>query len=54
MLSQPISTNQLIGCYTRSKQKGFEIENKNRKERLVYKLKKSLYGLKQIFLDLFE
>ena len=27
--------------------KGFEIENKNSNERLVYELKKSLYGLKQ-------
>ena len=27
--------------------KDFEIENKNSNERLVYKLKKSLYGLKQ-------
>ena len=27
--------------------KGFEIENKNSYERLLYKLKKSLYGLKQ-------
>ena len=27
--------------------KRFEIENKNSNERLVYKLKKSLYGLKQ-------
>ena len=27
--------------------KGFEVENKNSNERLVYKLKKCLYGLKQ-------
>ena len=27
--------------------KGVEIENKNSNERLVYKLKKSFYGLKQ-------
>ena len=39
--------HQLIGSYAGSKQKGFKIENKNSKERLVYKLKKSLYGLKQ-------